>query len=302
MKNLKGVLVYWEVSQFSCGKDELATKLKAFGYEDYIPRNDYRTAALRALKTLLKADDSKPFYRKFEKKQQGETEGRVDFDIVIPVEVNGDSRHYDNNLTVHLNKKDGSVTFTPVNHSGGDSFLRLYAETRKMLDSSQFVDIVKSVLRSKCEGIAMRKSGGVYYIPKAFFSELEKLRAVFNLFQANAALFEVPIYDDETTLDAIEVAVNDDILGELEGMLSELKERESGSNPKMQKSWRILENREKDLSALLDRVQTHEEDLRDKADKIRDRAKKLREAVGREISLKDSNDKSFSLRDVLDTL
>lgn len=298
MKNLKGVCVYWDVESFNCSADDLTRRLGALGYSDYIPRNDYQTATIKGLQSFLK-ETTGSFYKKVTKELKSSLGPDEEMWIIATPSTQAGSVTITMDIEVRLNKNDGLLSFNPDNTYAGGQIRRLYAENRPMLNSKQFIDIVKSILRSRCEGVAMRRSGGVYYVPKSHFDELTRLREVFALFPENCQLHEIPIYDDESTLVAIEKAVNDDILDDLENLLADLKHRDSGADQDMRITTKVLNSRLENVEALLERVATHREDLRDKADKLDDRAKKIRDVLGRELNKPRDE---YSLRDVIDSL
>ena len=290
MRNLKGNLVYWEISDFTVGKDELATMLAPHGFEDYIPRNDYRSAAVRALHKLLKGDES--FYKQFGNKAES-----VSFAVIVPEEIlgiNAVQLKTETKVNICVGKTDGRVSFD-VHTALNDRFLDLYAEARPTIGAGQFRTIVLDVLKKQCAGVAMRRSGGIYYVPQAFFPQLEKLKAVFALFPNNCSIYEVPIYDDASTQNALEVAIKEDILGDLESMLAELKQHKGDL------TGRILENRQKEVQEMIKRVRIHAEDMRSEADTVMERLDNVHKEFGDAINLT-MEKKPFNLREILETL
>jgi len=290
---LKGHLIYWQISEFASDKTELERDLTRWNCQDLLPRNDYKSSVIRALKHILKGDDR--FYRRFQDVKES-----VKFAVVLPEELIGDviDIQFKKEVIITVDKDSGDVEFDDPNSPLKPIFFDAYISARKTVDSQQFRSFLLKVLRKKCHAVSMRKSGGIYYVNKDWLEELQNVRDIFNLFPKFCTLFEVPIYDDESTKDAIEVAVRDDIEDEIEGLLDEIRKRDEEGKV----TSKVLQNRREEVKSLVERVRIHAEDLRTKADLLNGRLSEIQDFFGKALTFEENLDKPFSLRDSLAAL
>jgi hypothetical protein len=296
MQQLKGHLVYWEVADFDLAKNDLEEKLKKYGFNDYIPRNDFKTSYIRALKKVLRGNER--FYRRLNDRADN-----VHFAVILPEDIAAEDLQYDvdfkKELMVKLSKKTGSVEYDHPQSLLVPMLNEAYKETKKYLDAGQFRTLILRIIRENCRGVSVRKRGGLYYVPKDRFSDLEKLREIFTLFSDYAQMFEFPIRDDEESKTALETAIHDDIFGDLEAVITELKEGVSGGKSLTDT---VLKNRKETVGDLLDKVKFYEEDLRSKADQLKAKAQKLFGVLESHFDYQEKKSRPMSLGECLASL
>jgi hypothetical protein len=290
IRNLKGHYVWWEVKNLDIPKIQLEKQLAALGYEDFVPRNDYKTALIRALRNLLKADDNDRFYRRVE-------EGKhAHFFVVLPKwvydEIGVSDVSYQKELKVTINKEDGRLTFDDKKHPIIQKLRDQYREAHKFLDAQQFRTILTRIVREHCFGCSVKSHGGVYYVPECFVEELDNLRAVMNLFPDNVCmLFETPVYNDEQTSRAIEWSINNDIVDEITKLIEDVMSKDKDGKL----TTKILGNRREEARNLMKKIKIHEDDLRNKAGDLEEKAIKLEQILGN----KQKTPKKFDLEQAL---
>jgi len=255
MTKLKGHIIFWEISEFTTELGEIERVLKNIGVnpEDYLPRNDYKSSLLRGLKVTLKKDkDDDRFYRRLDDKPTG-----VKFAVIVPKEFWVGSTltdiEFKKEVLIELDKTTGKVTYDHES-AFSDSVNDAYREAKQHLDAKQFRSLLLKLLKEECRGVALRKAGGVYYVSEADLPKLDKLRQLFEAFKKDARLEEIPIFNDASTEQAIEHAVTDDLLTELEMLRAEMIDKKMTDV--------ILRNRREAINQLIERVNHHRDDLR----------------------------------------
>ena len=68
---LKGSMIFWELSEIQTTKDELA----ALGFSEFVPRNDFKAALIKALKVVTKGNEK--LYRRHSGYEGGLREERA---------------------------------------------------------------------------------------------------------------------------------------------------------------------------------------------------------------------------------
>jgi len=307
---MRGSLVYWKFSSFSTNREVLEKKLQKLGdlpsvktsikkykgkssqtYVDLLPRNDYKAAMIRALRKILKADESSRFYKRL--KDQAEA---VNFTVIMPIEIlEGKAPHYEfkNEVSLELNKATGEVKFSEVNPFE-DIILSEFKEMQKLVDSEQVSKLFARIMVEEIHGVSLKL--GVYYVGEDQMDKVQALQEIVTMIDSpNLELFKIPVYNDESTLKAVEAAVNDDMLDKLETLKEEIcqKWKDDSLSPK------VLENRQVAVQELFGKLKIHKEDLRSKASIIENRLVVLEKSLSK---IMDISDKSKVKNDIWEVL
>jgi len=278
----KGTLIYWTVSDILATPDQI----KALGFKP--PRNDFKSAMIKALRVYTKGNDK--HHRTF-----NDVADSVSFGVFVQT-VNGGSIDMNREVQLHVDKKTGTARFD----EGFDSHLiRGEFETAKTtLNADQLRSSITSYVREN-HGISMRPSGGIYYIDNKVEATLVKLREFFAAFPAATKLFEVPIYDDSGSLEAIEEATSSSLFNDIENLIKDFTESyNKGTLTKKQ-----LENRREDAAKILKEVKLHEQNLRSKAESLSAKVDQVQKVLEKQMavisgSLVDTEEFTTMLRDL----
>jgi hypothetical protein len=260
----KGTLIYWTI------KNDLetnASQIDALGFGGFTPRNDYKSAMIKALRSYTKGNDKA--YRAFNDNAKSVSYG-VFVQEVFQADINMRKE-----VIVNVNKDTGEASFIiPPGVSFEQSAILIpYQHGRTTLDADQVRSIVLRYVKQN-QGISMRPSGAIYFFDTKFEERIEKLRNLFKAFPSST-LFEIPIYGDPGTLQAIEEATSETIFGELESMIAEInKDYTTGVITKKK-----LEFKKEQTDKLMARIKEHEHNLRSKAEEVTRRAQSLNDAL-----------------------
>jgi len=258
MPNKKGELIFWEIPEMDVDREEIET----LGFGHLVPRNQYRAAMLRAIKKLTKGRER--MYRKF-----NDRVGNVQFGV-FSEHVNGSDISLDKELIISLDKVTGSTT-SNVPCDFYEKIKELYSDARESLDSSQLRSLILRIVKRQYAGIAMRKSGGIYFIDKTFSEDFTRLESLFRAFP-DCRLHRVPIYDDNGTVESLEHAASEDIGGEIAEIMAAVAE-------KMRKGMltrRQLEGKVKEAEEIFTKLEVHKDNLKSKYELIKDRLEKTK--------------------------
>lgn len=260
----KGDLVFWEISELTTTKEHL----ESLGFDRLVPRNDYRSAMIKALKKITKGNDK--LYRRFNDKAE-----EVSF-AIFEQRISESDILLDREITITIDKKTGALS-TKAEYDGEfyRSIRDIYLNESKTIDSSQFRSMVLRVVQQECFGVPMRKGGGVYFIKESFDETQRKLNELFNAFPHQATLHRVPIYDDPSTLTALESAVSEDLTGDIESLVADINKRfEEGKITRRQ-----LEGDQERIQKIVQKTEVHADALRAKASAIRAKLELAKKAV-----------------------
>ena len=246
--NRKGHLIFWEISELTTSKDHLAS----LGFDRFVPRNDYKSAMIKALKKVTKGDDK--LYRRFNDKSDSVSFG------IFAENIEGGDISIDREYVIRVNKVHGEVEMDAAVHSPLlDRLIEQYEKGRETLDSSQLRSLVMKIVRRECFGLPMRSSGGIYFIDTRFEGTLDKLRELFSAFPHHAKLHIVPVYDDQGTKDAVQDAAALDVTGSVESLIADINKRfKDGTITKRQ-----LEGDKERMERIVERMVVHKNNLRE---------------------------------------
>jgi len=261
----RGDLIFWEISEFSTSKERLIE----LGFEELMPRNDYRTAAVKAIRKLTKGGDK--MYRKF-----NDTSKSVSFGVFLENTTDEDIA-LNREMIVHVDKRTGKVTIPTGDVAARETFHDEYHIAKETIDASQIRTLIMRIVRRECFGFGMRKSGGIYFIDERFMGTMGKLEKLFAAFQESCRLHRVPIYDDPGTQEAIEHAASEDISSEIDVIIRRVQE----GMKKGTLTRRGLDGQVSVANEIFAKIKVHEDNLRSRLEEIQGKVLKVKEVFGR---------------------
>jgi len=258
----KGNLIFWEISNFETTKEELIE----LGLEVFIPRNDYKSAMIKALHKITRGNER--LYRRF----NDNNDGKVSFGLFQEV-TTPDNIEINKELIIKMNKITGHIEFSDNDNAITSVISDEYERAKRTINSSQFRTLVLNIVKAN-HGVSLKKDGGVYFVDEKFKETVEKLKLVFNQFPS-AKLHVIELYNDPQTLDAIEFATSSSIFKDIEKVIKEVRNQVAdGSITK-----KILSNRTEAAAKILEKIRVHEDSLRSKADELKNRLGKVVEVL-----------------------
>lgn len=251
----KGIFLYWEMSEVKTNK----AKLEELGFGDFVPRNDHKTALIKALKDYTKGNEK--LYRRFN--DIGDT---VSFSVFIE-QTSADDLDLRKEITIKLDKKTGVLT------GAIPEIEAKYRSEMTTIDSTQLRQLILKALRANSHAISMRSGGGVYFVDQRFDQTLGPIRELFNNIEG-AKLYQVPIYNEAATLEAIEDATASEIFSDIETMILDVTREFNNGNLTEKR----LTSKIKETEAILEKVKLHEGNLRSRAADVSARVKSLQKS------------------------
>ena len=248
----KGLFIYWEMSEVKTSKALLGD----LGFWDFIPRNDYKTALIKALKIYTKGNEK--LYKKF-----NDIPESVSFTVFIS-QVNEDDLSLNKEITIKLDKKTGILT------GAIPEIEEAFRQEMTTIDGTQLRALILKVLRRTSHAVSMRSGGGIYFIDQRFVDNLEPLEALFRAIEG-AKLYKVPVYSENTTLEAIEDATASEVFTDIETMVSEITK--DFNNGKLTE--RRLNTKIDEANQIIKKIKLHEANLRSRASSVSQKVQSL---------------------------
>lgn len=307
-----GTSVFWEIS------DDVfttTTEMNAVGFGDrWHPNNNFSVSLNKAIKTVRREWDVHAFgtanipkrikQAKHTRFKNQADEARIAF--TVP-RVNGNEFSIDVALVIILDKKTGELSFERDTASEAD-FQDLVAKVRTQyrierdrVNTDEFRRLVSryTMGMNGCNGIPLRSSGGVYFIPTSFDDRLEKLKTLFTIAHGTVAkLVSFPMYDDEESSVALEHAATASFEQKMKALIEELAEaagkeiKQDTFDLKMQK-----------IEALRQQIESFKRQTRGHAEEFNTRMDRLSQAMEAGLAnVKDNVVQPFDLMAELDKI
>ena len=262
----KGDMIFWEISELSTTKEKLAE----LGFADLIPRNDHKTALIKALKEVLKGDEKD--YERFNDK------GKSCHFAVLVKHIEG-NRHlgYQAEINIRLEKESGVIYHEDSKPETAAIFAEIcdeYQKQRLTINSNQFRSLVIKAVK-EAYGVSVRSGGGVYYIDERFDENRVKLERLFQAFPGQAMLSSFPVYDNESTLQVIENGAYEEVYAEIETLVRDTEK--AFKERKITK--RQLEGKINEVEEIFKKISVHKENLRARAEALGAKALTFKRAV-----------------------
>lgn len=225
---IKGYQVFWNVQLMKTTRK----KIRELGFGDHLPENSFKSRLRRACKMATdlygeRDEDNKQNYTcklirnknprcstyeivqlKSKYSEVAESGGELDLERICQITVD--------RTTGVL--KSSTVGERPINSTFQNEISDNYIMTEELVDTQEFLKVVRSYLKDVCYRVSLRPSGGIYYVDDKRKDELNKLVDLFDQFP-NAQLFMTTVLDDPTSNEAIKEAT----FRELDSTILDLK-------------------------------------------------------------------------------
>jgi hypothetical protein len=263
------VLTYEVPTDLYVSPQELADK----GYADFLPRNNYKSAFISALKKVYK--DKEHFYRRFNDDSSSSTcsfacfvESRTENDIDVNKE-----------LVIHIDKKLGYITVDAedeLSEAKKDLLARVkeaYDKEQVQFNAEQFRRVIKNVLEQSY-AVSIKKGSSVYFLDKKYDLFRDKIFELETHFpQISIQGFDMG--SDEGALKTLDKNVREDVLGNVENLIKEFKkEIDEGTitNKKVQ-------NKTEQINSIIEKAQAHAHNLLDEGRELLSGIKEISKRV-----------------------
>jgi hypothetical protein len=261
----KGTLLFWTISDLTTTAD----KLRALGFGHYLPRNEYKTAMIKALHKYVKGNVK--LYRRFDDFPKD-----VKFGVFVQT-TGGGTIDMNREVVITVNKTTGLASFNSQVPFDETPILTEFELAKKTLDSDQFRTLVTEFVKNN-HGVPMKPSGGLYFIDKRFNGAIEELQNLFDTYP-EAILYKMEVGSDEDSLTAIEDATAAQLFKQAEDLALEVTEAfAKGTITRKQ-----LENRQADALKILGEVRIHEQNLRSQAESLKEKITRIDEVVSKAL-------------------
>lgn len=261
MQTLKGNVVFWSVRGFNIPTEELEAALSSLGFDpgEFIPRNNFKSAMIKALKTLNK-DYSGLGKRDYERCLDA---GNYVTFTVYEVNPTGTDVDLDKQLVFKLDKTHGNIDI--LSQTTSEAYVQKlreeYNKEKVSLNSTQFSATVLDVVEKEGRGFKMRPGGGVYFMHPSKDSVRLKLKALFEKFPEHMKFNTVPVYSDPDTLDTLQDASLAYLTQDIE-TLKGIIERDIRSGALTPRKWKA---KKEAADSIVEKLALHGEFLRTEA-------------------------------------
>lgn len=256
--SFEGGVTYWTLTSKLTQRDALLAELKLSGLEKFCPRTP--TAEWCAKKALKKLSNRDDLVRPLEAKDG--------FSLVN--EWRGqDENSYRHALSVKL-EADGKAVFNPesLKPVGWDE---TFASLRGSVPPGKMGQSLTALVYH-LGGIALRQSGGVYWLPSTSMSGWRSMaRALSRASGGNSVIYVIKHKMDEASMRAVRDAVVEDVGGEVERIHKEVMNGELGK--------KALELRTARAKVLCMQVENYEKYVSCSLTSLRDSLNKLQTAL-----------------------
>jgi hypothetical protein len=252
----KGQFIYWEMSEVKTNK----AMLEDLGFGDFVPRNDYKTALIKALKSYTKGNEK--LYRRF-----NDFKDSVAFSVFIE-QASEDDLNLSKEITIKLNKTTGIL------ENAIPEIEEKFRQEMTTIDSTQLRQLILKVLRRNSHAISMRSGGGIYFVDNRFAESLQPLESLFQAIEG-AKLYKIPVYNESATLEAIEDATASEIFSDIETVIQDITREFNNGNLTEKR----LTTKMDEADQILKKVKLHEENLRSRASQVSNRVKRLQDSL-----------------------
>lgn len=310
MSNRIGTTILWSIED---NVYTTAAVLAANGFDDWTPRNNFSESLNKAIKTVRREWDVQAFgeanipkrvkQAKHHRFIDTDLEARVAF--TVP-RINGTDFSIDVALVIILDKKTGALTFERDTASTGDFEILQqkvrdsFRVERDRINSDEFRRFVGRYATGMtgCNGIPLRPTGGVYFVPSMFDDRIAKLKAMFDQVNGLARFLSIPMMDDEETAAALEYATSETFEARMKILITKLDEDvKKGLSP------RAYENRLQEVAALASQIEAFKNQTRSHAEVFETKMNNLAQIMEKNLgNVKDNVVQPFDLLAELDKI
>jgi len=252
-----GAIVYWSLTGGACDYANLVGALAVHGINDpndLPPLPTPNTAFFRAIKGM----ETKHRFARFSRQAGVDTYHLID------------ERERDGDLELTQNVKIQLCAGVVVGHGDDPEGLtgqvgEAYTAALDALTAADVSGYLTSWVK-KCDCVALRPTGGFYFIPN---NQLSKFRQVAHALREATSFrtFEIPAMPTDDAIEAILDAIGREAVAEAEGIMAELAEGKLGP--------RALRTRATRCEAMAQKVERYESILGRRMDSLRDQLEDL---------------------------
>jgi hypothetical protein len=247
----KGEILTWDLHDICTTKKDLAD----MGFDGYLPRNNNQEVLTKALNEYRKNQGEageRVISRRFV------VDGKDKFSIFNEI-ISEQDLSLDKEITIDFDKASGTMTTTNSSHPTFTEMVALFRKNSGTINTDQLRNMIKRAVLGEAHGVSIRRNGGAYFVDDRFKENLSNVERIFRNFPSQATLHRIVVYDDASSMEAIESSVKDDLGNDIEGLIADIKEEfEKGTI-----TGRKLEARKEMAEAILTKMKAHEVNLRD---------------------------------------
>lgn len=279
MKKL-GSSVWWSISDDTVLTPEV---LAETGFAKMAPRNDAKTAILKACKVVKKdwvisdtaigaTADTPKVLKKADHRRFKDSTIECKIALTRPRIGGGGGFSTETAMTITLLKSGSRLSYENVALAGAE-FDELtaklnaeYERARQTIDATQFRLLVARYVTKRAGARSLRAfSGGIYFVTAAYTERLDAIKGLFARLDKGKALFDCfPIYDDGTDVaDAVGFHVTASFEKELATFLADLQDEVKAGISK-----KTLAARMATVEEIKTKIADHKDHLRKKADDL----------------------------------
>jgi len=205
---LVGAIVMWSIETFQITESELKTKMDSEGLDEYWqPPTIDKDAAFTQAVNLAKRSSEGHLLRYISRSKSKSVLG------IVAESVDKKREELDYNTGCKLTYSNGTLTKTKP-HKVADIISTEYTLASTTYLRHDAHRMLTRNIKHKMNGIAVRPSGGVYFVPAEYMSILEKHQNVINNI-GNSEFIILPLYGDSSTKKNLNGVISSAIVEEL---------------------------------------------------------------------------------------
>ncbi len=173
VKNYIGVNVWWDIQTASIPVGLMKETLSSVGLNpDLIDRSSNKVAFKRAGKALTRIRHENATHATMSRPIADKPNTVVIGIVSETVEKNDETLDYQVQTTARLDKETGKIS---VEGKHGDAMLTKYRHFKRVVTGDDIRGLLKFIIEQSCGGCALRRHGGIYFVPKIKVGLVAKL-------------------------------------------------------------------------------------------------------------------------------
>ena len=266
----KGDLIFWTIRDMAVDPN----KLIELGFEAYVPRNDYKSAMIKALRVLVKGNE------KLYRKDDGETD--VTFAVFQQVSsVDGISINREFQFKVV--KATGVVSSDQPDWDSfysGSILKEAYESSKITLNSEQIRSMLAKSIKNEFYGVSIKSRGGVYFVNEANTEAAQKKYGpFFQAFPEDTSLSVMPIHDEKGSMEAIEKATSLEVFSEIEALIAGIEKEVKADTMTTRK----LDNDRAEIDKLIEKAKILQSNLQSSLGEVSSRIGNVSTALSKVV-------------------
>jgi hypothetical protein len=215
MNGAIGVNVWWTVREAMLPLEDAHVALAATGFEpeEEMPKPSRKLVVSRAVHTFQNrrtADGRKVTERTKENVDE------VVYGILERERKDSEEVSYEQETTIRLDKKSGRVT---AEGELSTAFFDVLSRQQECVTDADIRMFLRRIIKLT-KGIALRPSGGIYFVPEQYLAILESAQQALDSMKCGARLYVQRIMDGAEERRIVAEAVEDDIMSQVEATMN----------------------------------------------------------------------------------